>query len=535
MSPPLDLRIVEVVQQLSLCREAEAIVRVLRDAARALTGADGATIILREGDFCHYAEENAIAPLWKGKRFPIDSCISGICMKTRRQIALEDIYADGRIPHDLYRATFVHSLVVTPIRSMDPLGAIGAYWQARHAATAQELATLQALADSAAVAFENASLIASLTSVNRRKDEFMVMLAHELRNPLAPARNAVHLLRATDGLDSRGAWAVDVLDRQLDQLTCLTDELLETSRIVSGKVRLQRSRLDLTAFMRDVISDHRAAAIAADVSLHDSLPAAPLWIDADATRLRQVVMSVLDNAMKFTPGGGKVEVTLVAEDGKAVVRVRDSGVGIDPAFLPHVFESFAQEDDSLERTRGGLGLGLTIARSLAQAQDGELEVASEGMGRGTQATLRLPLAAEPAAITANTGAPHAACAARPLRVLVVEDNADAADSLQMLLEMVGHEVSVSRDGPSGVDAARAERPDVVLCDIGLPGFDGYQVARTLRADSATAHARLVAITGYGGEDARGRALDAGFDEHLTKPVAPRTLLEKLQTAPALTA
>ena len=528
---PLQTELVRVVQRLSFCHSMDAVMAVLGEAARELTGADGVTVVLREGNLCHYAEENAIAPLWKGRRFPMNACISGWCMLHGEQVAISDIYADPRIPHEAYRPTFVQSLAMTPIRTEDPIGAIGAYWADRHTASGEELEVLQALGDSAAMAIANVRLIEELKDASRRKDEFLSMLAHELRNPLAPIRNALHVLRLQGNGGGPADRARELVERQVEQLTRMVDGLLDVARINNGKVELRHERLDLTRLVRQCAEDRRGLLESAGITLSLDLPQTPIWVLGDPTRLSQVLGNLLDNAGKFTPAGGRVTIRLAPDDRtrQAVITVRDSGVGIEPDELPHIFKVFAQASQSLDRSQGGLGLGLAVAKGLLDLHDGTLEAASDGPGQGSEFTIRLPQEQELPALS------ESAAATRPseghLRILIVEDNQDSAESLRLLLEVCGYEVALAATGPDGVEAAKAGRPDVVLCDIGLPGMDGFEVASTLRASPETAATRLIAVTGYGRDEDRRRALEAGFDAHLVKPVDPEKLLGHLR-APA---
>jgi signal transduction histidine kinase len=530
MSRQTDL--IRVVQRLSLCRDLDAVTATLREAARDLTSADGVTVVLRDGDLCHYAEENAIAPLWKGRRFPMSTCISGWCMLHRQQVVITDIYADSRIPHDAYRPTFVKSLAMTPIRSENPLGAIGAYWASHHRATNEELQILQALGDSASVALDNIQLIERLSDANRRKDEFLSILAHELRNPLAPIMTGLHLMNMADRDDEQRRRAHDMMQRQVRHMAHLVDDLLDVARLTRGQITLRRERLDFARLVSQCAEDHRRLFDRARTPLTVQVPHTPVWVNGDSTRLSQVVVNLLDNAAKFTPPGGEVNVRLTsdARTGEALLTVTDTGIGIDAAVLPTLFQTFAQADASLDRSRGGLGLGLAVARGLLELHSGHIEARSSGSGTGSVFTVRLPLAGEPAALRDRRTTPSRI--SRSVRVLVVEDNRDAAESVQMLLEAHGYEVFVAFTGPDGVEAARAHRPNVVLCDIGLPGLDGFEVAGKLRSDPATARITLIAVTGYGQDADRQRSAAAGFDLHLVKPVDPGRLLNELALAPA---
>ena len=359
-----------------------------------------------------------------------------------------------------------------------------------------------------------------LLEADRRKDQFMAMLAHELRNPLSPIRNAAHLLRLRGDDIEAVAWAREVIDRQSAHMTRLIDELLDASRIAQGKVALRREPLDLSGLARAAAEDHRVGLEAGGLALDVELPPGQLWVRGDPVRLAQVFGNLLTNAGKFTDPGGRVTLRIAAENGEAVVSVRDTGIGFGPELQDRLFETFAQADSSLARSKGGLGLGLALVKGLVELHGGRVSASSEGPGRGAEFVFRLPEDGEPRAAQP----PHCeweASASR--RVLLVEDNADAAESLRIMLELVGHETAVAESGPEGVETARRFRPEVVLCDLGLPGMSGYEVARALRADPMTASALIVAISGYGREEDQAQAREAGFDAALVKPVEPAVL------------
>jgi two-component system CheB/CheR fusion protein len=369
-----------------------------------------------------------------------------------------------------------------------------------------------------------------LKQADRRKDEFLALLGHELRNPLAPLQNGIQLMRRRAGDPAGAARALEMMDRQVRQLRRLVDDLLDVERITRGKVRFRPAPVDLAELVRATVDDHRSAFDQAGVALALRLPAGPLAMQGDAARLAQALGNLLQNAVKFTARGGRVEVTLAREGDRAELAVRDTGVGIDPAFLPRLFEPFAQEDGSLAREGGGLGLGLALVRGVAEMHGGAARAESGGRGQGSAFVLALPLG--PPGPT-ETPAPVGTRTPGRLRILVVDDNADAGESLGELLELEGHAVRIARDGPAGVEAARAFRPHVVLCDIGLPGaLDGYGVARALRADPALRGAYLVALTGYAGAEHRRRAAEAGFDRHLAKPPSLEAIAEIVAAATA---
>ena len=365
---------------------------------------------------------------------------------------------------------------------------------------------------------------------DQHKNEFLAVLSHELRNPLAPLRNALWLLDRGALGGEQASRAKETINRQVMQLTRLVDDLLDVTRVSRGKIALQRARIDLVDVVRRTVEDHRALFSARGVSLHVDVPALPLWLDADPTRMAQIVGNLLANAAKFSRSGGRAEVIVErGEAGVALVRVRDDGSGIAPEFLERIFEPFTQAETTLDRTRAGLGLGLSLVKGLVELHGGSVQARSEGVDRGAEIVVRLPLAPE---------APVVADAVRPAptrmsrrRVLVIEDNLDAAETLREMLLLWDHEVQVAHDGVQGVQKARTFRPDVILCDIGLPAMDGYEVARAIRSESALARTLLVAVTGYASPDDQRKAADAGFNRHLAKPVPIETIEEVLATAP----
>jgi len=358
---------------------------------------------------------------------------------------------------------------------------------------------------------------AVLEEADRRKDEFLATLAHELRNPLAPIRNGLELLRRGTADEATVATTRDMMARQLRHLVRLVDDLLDVSRISLGKLELARERIRIQSVFEHAVETSRPLVEANRHALTVRAPGEPVWLDGDLTRLAQVVGNLLNNAAKYTPPGGHIELSAAVEDGRALVRVVDDGTGIAPDMLPRVFDLFAQGRRPLDRAQGGLGIGLSLVRKLVEMHGGTVEAQSAGLGRGSTFTVCLPLA--PALVETATARSTRAQASTPARrVLVVDDNTDGAETLAMLLELAGHAATTADGGPAALEAARTHRPEVVFLDIGLPGMDGYEVARRLRAEPATANAVLVALTGWGSEDDKRKSKDAGFDVHLTKPV-----------------
>jgi signal transduction histidine kinase len=380
---------------------------------------------------------------------------------------------------------------------------------------AHDLRLAEDLGRRAALAVDNARLYEQSREAVRQRDEFLAMLAHELRNPLAPILNAAQLMHQRGLDDPPMQRARDVIERQGRQLARLLDDLLDISRITRGKIELRRKPLDLAGVLTDAVQASRPLIERRRHALSVTLPRGPLVVDADPTRLAQVFANLLNNAAKYTEPGGRIWLTADREGDAAVVRVRDTGVGIAADLLPRVFDAFIQADHSLARTQGGLGIGLTLVRSLVQMHGGRVSAHSAGPRRGSEFTVRLPLAT--AAAGAPEGARQAPAAFASRRILIVEDNHDSREMLRELLELWGHQVETAAGGAEGVRKAVADRPDYALIDIGLPELNGYEVARRIRAE-ANGPMCLVALTGYGQEEDRRRALEAGFDTHLVKPV-----------------
>jgi CheY-like chemotaxis protein len=362
----------------------------------------------------------------------------------------------------------------------------------------------------------------ALKEVNERKDEFLAMLGHELRNPLAPIRSAAQILRVHGKGNSQLDWARSVIERQAMHLTRLVDDLLDVSRIVRGQIVLERSPLELREVIQSAVETSRPVILERHHKLEVLMPEEGLQVEGDLTRLAQVVANLLINAAKYTNEGGQIRVEGRREGPQAVVRVSDSGVGIGPSLLPHVFELFTQGERTLDRSQGGLGIGLTLVRRIVEMHGGAVEALSDGAGQGSEFIVRLP-AIELKARAATAPKAAQAASSQVLRILVVDDNVDAAESIAMLLSLDGHEVRSVHDGRRALDLAAEFLPDLVLLDIGLPGMDGYEVARRLRMRQEIARMRLVAVTGYGQQEDRDRARDAGFDQHLVKPVEPDAL------------
>ena len=365
-----------------------------------------------------------------------------------------------------------------------------------------------------------------LAESDRAKDEFLATLSHELRNPLAPLRNAVELLRRTREGDMRFESVHLMMERQIDHLVRLVDDLLEVSRISRGTFSLRKEQVELAAVVRSATETSEPLIRAGGHTFVLELPEEPLWLEGDLVRMAQILANLLNNAAKYTDHGGRIRLRAWRDGGLAAISVSDNGVGIAPEVMPRMFEMFSRGDRDSGRSQGGLGIGLALSRRLAQMHGGSLEARSEGPGKGSEFIARLPLSAvpEPTAPTLQADQRLA-----QMRVLVVDDNHDAGDSLAMILEVLGAEVRVARGGAEAIDLFGAYRPSVVLLDIGMPGMNGYDVARALRMGFPDHAATLVALTGWGQEDDRRRAREAGFDHHLVKPADLDVLQHLLRT------
>jgi two-component system CheB/CheR fusion protein len=517
-------RLAEVIRRLTTSLDRDEIMAVMCESARDLLQADGASFVIREGDQVHYACENALGPLWKGRRFPIDHCLSGWSILHRRMASVPDVYADPRIPIEAYRPTFVRSLAMAPVGAGEPLGALGVYWAATHAADARERRLLEALADAAGIALLNARLFEQATGARREaevasrtKDEFLAMLSHELRSPLSAVRMWASLLRTRHVDADTGARALEAIERNAIMLSRLIDDLLDVSRIISGKLVLQTQPVDMEALTESALDAVRASADAKGVALERRVEPLGGHVVGDPARVQQIFGNLLSNAIKFSSRGGRVVVRLARDD------------GIDAAFLPHVFERFRQGDSTSTRKHGGLGLGLAIVRQLAELHGGGVEATSDGPGRGATFTVRLPLRAEaPGAVAPPRRLDPDAL--RGVRVLVLDDDVEARESVAAVLEHVGASVWTVASADAALAHAADQPPDVLLSDIAMPGADGYTLLARLRARDS--RVPVVALTAYASAEDRTRALTAGFRAHVAKPVDPARLVATIMRVTA---
>jgi PAS domain S-box-containing protein len=506
----------------------DALVQEAINLADAESGVAG--LHTAEGMVCkRYFQRGAVLPLeycW-----PPMHGLPGWLIVHKVPYLTNDALADTQIVHELCVRFGVRSALSTPI--LNAAGEVLGFFEVHNKRAASGFAPadremLLAVSQTAAVAIQNALAYQelqraeeALKEADRRKDEFLATLAHELRNPLAPIRNGLQVMKLAGGNAGAVEQARAIMERQIGQMARLLDDLLDVSRITRGKLQLRKERVGLATVVQSAIEGSRPLIEASAHRMTVALPPEPVYLHADPTRLAQVFSNLLTNAAKYSDRGGHVRLTAERQGGEVVVSVRDDGIGIAPEHLPRLFQMFSQVDSALERSQGGLGIGLALVRGLVEMHGGTVEAKSEGLGQGSEFLIRLPLAGGTTAQPPRR--PGGAGAAARRRILVADDNRDAADSLAMMLRLGGHEVHAVHDGQEAVDAAAWFRPDVALLDIGMPKLNGFEAARRIREQAHGDGVMLVAITGWGQEEDRRRSAQAGFDHHLTKPVDPAAL------------
>jgi signal transduction histidine kinase/CheY-like chemotaxis protein len=533
--------IARVAHALNASGGLDTVLRTAVEAVRGLVAADSARIALVDdmGRLVLRFSTDVSTAMPPGFVIERGHGLGGVAWQSGRPVRTEDFAADPRFREDRYlpiaRADGVVSAMAVPVVTAGTVvvGVIYANRRTRQPFTAADEAALMTLADHAAVAVQQATLLArehaaraDAEAASRGKDELLAMLGHELRNPLSAISNAMHVLSAPGASEDARLHARDIITRQNAHLAHLVDDLLDVARVTSGKIALARRPLELAGAVRQSVATLTASGRTGEHDLRLDLEA--VWGNVDETRFEQIVTNLLGNALRFTPDGGRVHISLRGRPGEAVLSVRDSGVGITPDMLPRVFDLFVQGERGADRGGGGLGLGLALVRRIAELHGGGVEARSDGPGRGSEFIVRLPAIPAPPVAAREPGPAEGNGA--PRRILVVEDNEDSREMLRHLLMLDGHQVYEAADGPAGLEAAVRLRPDIAFVDVGLPGLDGYAVARQVRAETGAA-IRLVALTGYGQPEDRRLALEAGFDAHIVKPVAPESLLDAIRSLP----
>ncbi len=462
---------------------------------------------------------DALAPSMQ--RLQFGEALCGTVAQQRTPIVAARLHLSGDPKAQVAKSLGIRAYACNPLLADDRLiGTLAFASRTKDEFNPEEIEFLETLSHYVTVAYERMRLVERLQEADRRKDEFLATLAHELRNPLAPVRNAAQLLGRANGNKQVVDQAVTIMERQLSHMVRLIDDLMDVARITTGKFELRKARVELSGILMSAVEACRPVMEQMGHELSFSLPPAVL-IDADAVRLTQVFVNILNNAAKYTDAGGRISLTSDRDADHVVVTIVDTGVGIAPDMLPRVFDMFTQGDRSLDRSRGGLGLGLTLVKHLTELHGGTVSVSSSGQGCGSEFVVRLPMALGAERDDAR-GAGEPAPGS-PLRVAVVDDNKDGADSLAILLRLRGHDVQVAHDGLDAVRVADSFRPDAMVLDIGLPGLDGYEVARRIRRQPWSARLVIVAVSGWGQDQDKQRSADAGIDCHLVKPVHPADL------------
>jgi PAS domain S-box-containing protein len=445
-----------------------------------------------------------------------------------RRVVMEDLEHESTFARYARRGGF-RAVHCTPLiaRSTKVIGVLATHFRHRYRPADRQTHLVDLCARQAVDFIENARVHARLKAADRRKDEFLATLSHELRNPIGPLRHAVEILRASKLLSAEARRALDVIDRQSQQMTRLVDDLMDSARVTSNKLELRREPVELADILRMAVETSQTAIDADAHELFVDVSEQAIYVDGDAARLAQVVSNLLNNAAKYMQAGGRIWLSGEQQDGQAVIRVRDAGIGIDAEVLPGIFEMFAQADDSLDRSQGGLGIGLSVAKQVVEMHGGTISAHSDGLGKGSEFVVRLPAIGEPDADLVPTLQYKPAVVASSLRVLVVDDNQDATDMLALLLERVGYEVLTSEDAAHALELVEVHRPDVVLMDIGMPGMDGYEAAKIIRGSPWGKNLVLIATTGWALETDTRRSKDAGFDHHFVKPIDSTALIQLL--------
>ncbi len=406
------------------------------------------------------------------------------------------------------------------------VGVLSTQFRTVHRPSPRELHLVDLCARQAVDFIENARLYSQLAAADRSKNEFLAVLAHELRNPLAPIRNATEILQLAHPPTPESKTALEIIERQMGQMTRLIDDLLDIARITGNKLELRRQPIEIAEILRVAVETSRPLIDGRGQELVVSGPTERVIVDGDLTRLAQVVSNLLNSASKFTPAGGRIELSASRQASDVVFKVKDSGVGITCSALPHIFDMFAQGDHGTERAQG-LGIGLTLVRRLTEMHGGSVRASSQGPGKGSEFEVRVPMLIEQFAEGSDAARDRHRVAPSSLRILVVDDNRDSATTLQMLLRLTGNDARTAYDGITAVAEAEEFRPDVMLLDIGLPGMTGHDVARQLRQQPWGANMVLIAMTGWSMDEDRERSEQAGFDHHLVKPVEPDALMRLL--------
>jgi two-component system CheB/CheR fusion protein len=541
--------LVAAVAALAAARHLDDVTRIVRQSARALTGADGVTFVLREGTDCYYADEEAIAPLWKGKRFPMETCISGWAMLNREPVAIEDIALDSRIPHEAYRVTFVKSLLMMPVGQTDPVAAIGAYWAKTHLATTEERDVLHAIANAAALALANVHLNLRLEqtlererearrtaeSASKAKDDFLATVSHELRTPIHVIQNWIWQLKQMPESEVALKKALEIIDRNTELQARLIEDLLDMSQSTHGKLHVQTQLVDLGTVCTMAMELCQPTARAKRIRL-DYVRVQSPWVWGDPARLQQILWNVLTNALKFTPENGRIVLRLARGPRHVCVAVEDSGIGVEPEFLPHMFDRFTQADQSPTRRFGGLGVGLAIVKDLVALHGGTVRAESRGRYQGTTVTMEFPI---PALMDQPAKWLRASSERRESRldgiaILLVDDDEQSLTAVENVLRGHGAEVMRASSTEQALALLQQRAPTVLVSDLSMPHRDGLDLIRSIRL-MADARGKVPAavLSAHTATEHGDSASAAGFQMFIEKPVRPDVFIGHIATLAGL--
>lgn len=536
--------LLEAVSALASARTLSDVAGIVGRSGRALTHADGVSLVLRDEGMCHFIDEDSIAPLWRGRRFPLEACISGWAMLHRQTVIVPDIYADSRIAHEAYRPTFVKSLMMVPVLDADPLGAIGAYWASQHSASLTEQEVLQALAYAAALALRNVQLNGELEcelqreqgarqraeDANKLKDDFLATLSHELRSPLQVVQSWIWQLGRSTASEE-GRKAVEIIERNTCLQARLIEDLLDMSRASTGKLKLQVQLVNLAAICTAVVEVVQPSARAKNIHLEVQRERSPyIWGDPD--RIQQILWNVLSNAVKFTPEDGRVVVRITREERRVRIAIEDSGIGVDPEFLPFMFERFRQAEQGPTRRFGGLGLGLTIVRELAHLHGASVHAQSNGLDKGTTIAIDFPVPAvldQPGAWSRRRHVAELAGARLDgVCVLLVDDEPESLTTVEHILEHHGAAVVKAGSVEQALQLLQLHRPTVVLTDLAMPERDGLDLVRAMRnLESPLRDTPAAVLSAHLASKHAATATQAGFQLFIEKPVRPQELVGQI--------
>ncbi|QDK46711.1 hybrid sensor histidine kinase/response regulator [Bdellovibrio sp. ZAP7] len=533
-------RLVSVIQLLSATRDLQTIMTLVRSAAREIAQSDGATFVLKENDFCFYADEDAISALWKGQRFPMQSCISGWAMMNKKAVIIEDIYQDARIPLEVYKPTFVKSLAMIPIRREDPIGAIGIYWAEHHKCTDQELDLIQALADSVSVAMENVNLfnslsakVAELQKVNEAKDLFLMTVSHELRTPLNSILGWTEIMKDPSATPEDIRRGLEVIDRNARTQAHIVEDLLDSSRIITGRLSMDKGEVDLVEVAKQTMALVATEARKKKIELHFAAKVQKALVLGDSFRLQQVLTNLLINAIKFSNDGGEILVSVDKRGPGAVIQVIDHGVGLSQESQSHLFTRFFQADSTTTRKHGGLGLGLSISKYLVEKHNGQINIISEGEGKGTTAEVVIPLIEQNEHSDEDSREHAKANPQKPLQgihVLAVDDDPDCLQLVEAVLRKSGAEVETASSVDEAIRISRLFHFDALVSDLSMPLEDGFSLVQKVRAGETPMGKEIpaIAVTAFNDKDNHDKALSAGFDEFFGKPFSSVRLINTLE-------